>query len=404
MKINALYCGDNLKIMATLPDDSIDLIYIDPPFFSTKMYEVIFGDTGERRAFEDRWKGDVYHYVTWMEPRLAQMRRLLKPSGTIYVHLDYHAVHYMKVAMDRIFGSGNFLNEIIWNYRRWPTRARHFQRMHDTILLYQKSDDAGRIFNAIYKGRAKSTLRRWGKRKIRARHDEKGRRLPSVAEEEESKGVPIDDVWDIPIIAPVAKERRGYPTQKPERLLERIIRASSKPGDIVADFFCGCGTTLAVAHKMKRRWIGCDISPTALRVVRERLMGIGATEIEMINFPMSVEELREMSPLEFQNYVINYIQGVHAPRMVGDYGVDGYTVFNRYPVQVKQQDKVGRPEIQKFESAVRREKKDKGYYFAFSFTKPAYEEAARAKHENGIDVQLWTIKKLMETDVSAEII
>jgi len=403
MKVNALYCGDNLKIMATLPDDSIDLIYIDPPFFSSKMYEVIFGDTGEKRAFEDRWKGDVYHYVTWMEPRLAQMHRLLKPTGTIFVHLDYHAVHYIKVAMDRIFGSSNFLNEIIWHYRRWPTKACHFQRMHDTILWYAKDTTVDRPFHEMHRPLSKGTLKRWKGRKQKAVFDKKGKRL-ARSEEAKSKGALMSDVWEISIINPAAKERLGYPTQKPERLLERIIRSSSNPGNILADFFCGCGTALAVAHTLKRRWIGCDISPTALRVVRERLMGIGATEIEMVNFPMSEEELRTMSPLEFQNYVINYIQGVHAPRMVGDYGVDGYTVFNRYPVQVKQQDKVGRPDIQKFESAARREKKDKGYYLAFSFTKPAYEEAARAKHENGIDVQLWTIKKLMETDVSVEIL
>ena len=140
MKTNVLYYGDNLEVMHKhILDDSIDLIYIDPPFFSSKAYEVIYGDIKEKRMFEDRWKGDVYHFVSWMEPRLAQMHRVLRPTGSIYVHLDWHAVHYIKVLMDRIFGYKNFLNEIIWHYRRWSGVANHFLRMHDNILLYAKN-------------------------------------------------------------------------------------------------------------------------------------------------------------------------------------------------------------------------------------------------------------------------
>ncbi len=399
MKTNILYQGENLKVMKTLPSESVDLIYIDPPFFSSQKYEVIFGDTGEVRQFEDRWKGGLSHYINWMTERLEQTHRLLKPTGSIYVHLDHHAVHYIKVEMDRIFRYDNFLNEIIWHYKRWPTKARRWQRMHDTILHYQKTETPNRPFNVLYGKRTASTLKRWGKKKIRARHDKQGKRIPSISTEKESPGASLDDVWNIPIIAPVSKERLGYPTQKPEKLLERIIRASSNEGDIVADFFCGCGTTLAVAQQLRRRWIGCDISPRALSVVKERLTKLGVEDIVEIKYPTDRATLKEMGAYEFQSHIINYIQGIHSPTKVGDYGIDGYTLFHRYPIQIKRSDRVGRPVIQQFATAVRMMKKERGFVFALGYSKQAHEEAARLKREENLDIQLWTTDALFEADM-----
>ncbi len=396
MKTNVLYCGDNLEIMNKfIEPESIDLIYIDPPFFSGKTYEVIFGDTGERRAFEDRWKGGDYHYINWLSTRLAKIRETLKPTGSIYIHLDWHIVHYMKVELDRIFGANCFRNEIIWHYRRWTTKAKQFQRMHDTILFYTRNSDDSHTFNTLFDPLAPGTIKRWKGLKQKASFDEQGKRHRGY-EESKSPGVPKPDVWQISIINMAAKERLGYPTQKPEALLETIIRASSNPGDVVADFFCGCGTTLVVAQMLGRQWVGCDVSPTALRLVRDRLVKCGATltDEDLIGVPKTMEELKAMKPFEFQNYVIDFIQGTHGPKLVGDCGIDGFTVFNRYPVQVKQQEHVGRPEIQKFESAIRAEKKSKGYVFAFGFTKPAYEEVARAKLQDGIEIELWQVQDL----------
>ncbi len=399
MKTNVLYCGDNLEIMDKfLEPATIDLIYIDPPFFSGKTYEVIFGDTGEKRAFEDRWKGSEYYYINWLSARIAKMRETLKPTGSFYIHLDWHIVHYMKVELDRIFGDNHFKNEIVWHYRRWPSKAKHFQRMHDTILFYEKSDDDARPFNVHHRPRAESTLRRWKDKKIKARYDESGHRIPSISENEKSKGVPLDDVWDIPIIAPVKKERLGYPTQKPEKLLAQIVGVSTNPGDIVADFFCGCGTTLAVAQMLGRKWIGCDVSPTALKLVKQRLEKCGATSVEMVNVPKTVEEIKTMKPFEFQNYVVDLIQGTHTPKLVGDYGIDGYTLFHHDPLQVKQQEHVGRPDIQKFESAIRRERKSKGYFFALGFTKQAYDEVARAKMEDGLEIELVKVQDIINVE------
>ena len=326
LKTNVLYYGDNLEVMHKyIPDNSIDLIYIDPPFFSSKAYEIIYGDAKEKRMFEDRWKGDVYHFVNWMEPRLAQMHRVLKPTGSIYVHLDWHAVHYIKVAMDKIFGEDNFLNEIIWHYKRYTAVSNQFQRLHDTILFYAKTRN--NKYNVMYDKYGDKS----GKRDSHYKLDEDGRwfRWQKRKDKEpykvylSEKGVRFGDVWQIPLINASAKERLGYPTQKPELLLSRIIEASTDTNDVVADFFCGCGTTLAVAQLLGRRWIGCDVSPTALRLVRQRLIKYGAKDIAEAGVPKNIEDLKAMKHFEFQNYVIDFILGIHNPKLVGDAGIDG---------------------------------------------------------------------------------
>ncbi|MBM3154932.1 MAG: hypothetical protein FJ008_06310 [Chloroflexi bacterium] len=401
MKTNVLYYGDNLEVMYRyIEDNSIDLIYIDPPFFSSKQYEIIYGDAKEKRMFEDRWKGDVYHYVNWMEPRLALMREKLKSSGSIYLHLDWHAVHYMKVAMDRIFGYDNFQNEVIWYYRGGGISKKRYGRRHDNILFYTKSKEWKFNPDAIRIPYSYESLERL---KYKARAFRGDRVYDSY--EPNPEGKHPDDVLIMQPIMPSAKERLGYPTQKPERLLKCLIEASSDENDIVADFFCGCGTTLAVAQILGRKWIGCDVSPTALRLVKERLINkCGAHDVEEVGVPKSLEALKAMQHFEFQNYIVSFIQGINNPKLIGDAGIDGWTVFNRYPIQVKQSEHIGRPEIQKFESAIRAEKKDKGYVFAFSFSKPAYEEVARCKQEDKIEVELCPVMDLINTDPAPSIL
>jgi len=396
MKTNVLYYGDNLEVMHRyIDDDSIDLIYIDPPFFSSKQYEIIYGDAKEVRMFEDRWKGNVYHYIDWMEPRLALMREKLKPSGSIYVHLDWHAVHYIKVAMDRIFGPDNFRNEIIWAYRTGGVGKRWFGRKHDNILFYTKSNKY-----TFIPQRDKSYVPT-----LPEPHTPSGKSLGIMRDNSgKYRYVTARDVWEIDALFRNKAERLGYPTQKPNELLDRIVKASSNPNDIVADFFCGCGTTLAVAQMLDRQWIGCDVSPTALRVVKDRLLKYGAATIDEVGVPKSLETLKAMQHFEFQNYVVSFIQGINNPKLVGDAGIDGWTVFNRYLIQVKQSDHIGRPEIQKFQSAVRAEKKNKGYFFAFSFSKPAYEEVARCKQEEGIEIELWQVQHLVMADPAPAIL
>jgi site-specific DNA-methyltransferase (adenine-specific) len=245
-----LYQGDNLAVMRGLSSETIDLIYIDPPYFSQRNY----GD------FDDRWKS-MQHYLDFMVERLKEMHRLLKSTGSIYVHLDWHAVHYVKVEMDKIFGYDNFVNEIIWHYRRWTGKAKKFQNCHDTILFYSKQNTYS--FNPVYIEYTEGSKAR--KLQGKLQRFQKGKQPFMVSNKNISKdGVRANDVFIIPFVAPSAKERIGYATQKPDKLMERIILASSNEGDLVADFFCGSGSFIKKAFELGRRCIGVDVSPKAL--------------------------------------------------------------------------------------------------------------------------------------------
>ena len=260
-----LACADNLPFMAELPQGSCDLIYIDPPFNSQRRRTTAFDPNG----FDDRWSGAMNAYLDFLRPRLQQMYRLLGERGSLYVHLDWRAVHYVKVVLDEIFGPDNFLNEIIWRYRTGGRSNSWFARKHDTILLYARQ--AGRhVFNVQHEG----SFRTDG-----LIVDEDGRPYKNTRKGRlyfDKRGPAMSDVWNVPFLSTVSTERTGYPSQKPMALLRRVIAASSGPGDLVADFFCGSGTTLAVADEMQRRWIGCDIEPEAVRIAATRLRVDGA--------------------------------------------------------------------------------------------------------------------------------
>jgi len=255
---NRLFWGDNLHVMRMLPSESIDLIYIDPPFFSGRNYNLIFGDQNEVRSFTDIWEGGMPGYLIWLNARLLEMKRLLKPTGSIWVHLDWHAGHYVKIEMDKIFGYDRFLNEIIWHYKTGGATKERFARKHDVILVYTKSDNWK--FNPQ---KEKSYMMyKYGFKKSDFKEDELGQYSIVYAR----------DVWEIPSVGSATSERIGYPTQKPEVLLERIILAGSDPGDVIADFFIGGGTTAVVAQRLSRRWVACDQSRIAIAVTLDRLM------------------------------------------------------------------------------------------------------------------------------------
>ena len=265
---NQLMLGDNLEVLRTLQTESIDLIYIDPPFFSGRNYNVIWGDTNEVRSFYDVWEGGIDSYLVWLNARLWEMRRVLKKTGSIYVHCDWHASHYIKTEMDKIFGYQNFVSEIVWSYS-WGVRTdKRWNRKHDVILMYGKSE----IFNF----NAEDVLEeRQMSEGTKNRLKYKGALIKDFNKRGDSEMALPSDVWYVATINGMAEERIGYPTQKPEALLEKIIRASSNKGDVVADFFCGGGTTLAVAQKLKRGFIGCDSSRVAISVTLDRLIKIG---------------------------------------------------------------------------------------------------------------------------------
>jgi DNA modification methylase len=388
-----IYCGDNLYWMSRLPDEFVDLCYIDPPFFSNRNYEVIFGDGEEIRSFEDRWKGGIENYIDWMRDRVEEIHRLLKPTGSFYLHCDWHASHYLKVMCDKIFGYQNFRNEIVWCYRGAGYPKKDFGRRHDVILRYSKGGDYRFNLDDIREEYAETTKERFSHYigNVRGARDYGVQKLNPL-------GKQPDDWWQIQPIAPSAKERLGYPTQKPEVLLERIIKASSDPYDLVFDCFCACGTTLVAAQKLARRWLGVDVSPTGCRLVQHRLSKLGM-RAEIIGLPRTIEELKQLSPIEFQNWVIGAAGGKVSDRKSRDMGIDGYTFYGlygekEYPIAVKRMDKVGRIWVDNFETAMRRKGYNKGYIVAFDFTKDAYEEVARAKSQEGLDIELVKVDEI----------
>jgi DNA modification methylase len=266
MEVNSIYEGDNIEILNKFPSESVDLIYLDPPFFSNRHYEVIWEDGAELRAFQDRWQGGIEHYISWMNPRLRECHRILKKTGTIYLHCDTHANAHLRILLDIIFDDNMFLNEIIWNYgakasQKYPA----FQSKHDTILMYSKGKKF--TFNKLFQEYSQATLAeratrfkfedKEGKYRLTTRRDSTGKKYRAKVYLHE--GVLMDDVWDIPIINATSKERLGYPTQKPVALLDRIVKSSSNEGDIVLDPFCGCGTTLVASQKLKRKWKGIKL-------------------------------------------------------------------------------------------------------------------------------------------------
>ena len=294
-----IWTGDNLDIMRGMNSECVDLLYLDPPFNSNKTYEAPIGSEAAGAAFKDTWTlsdvDEAWHgeiadrapaiyaiidaarqshgkgmksYLIMMAVRLLEMRRVLKDTGSVYLHCDPTASHYLKQLMDAVFGARQFRNEIVWHYRRWTGKAKKFQRLHDVVLFYSKSTDY--LFNQLYTEYTKGSRQR---KEQGVLHRFKNGDEPYLVSDGEvdQRGVPENDVWQIPFVAPSAKERIGYPTQKPLALLDRIIQASSNPGDVVLDPFCGCATACIAAEKLGRQWVGIDISPKAADLVKLRL-------------------------------------------------------------------------------------------------------------------------------------
>ena len=411
MEINSIYEGDNIEVLSKFPSESVDLIYLDPPFFSNRHYEVIWKDGAELRAFQDRWQGGIEHYISWMEPRLRECHRVLKKDGSIFLHCDWHANAHLKILMEKIFGENNFINEIIWCYSHGGRSKKTFGRKHDTIFWYSKSNDYYFDEKAV-RLPMKSGLTSFGG-KLRIDKDGRQYRLVYGTKNAEGKtkyykyyldeGKIPEDYWtDINSIQASDPERLGYPTQKPVALLERLIKVSSKEGDIVLDPFCGCGTTLAASQKLARRWIGIDISPTACKLMVKRLKTQFGVNPHLVKGNVDLKYVKKLPPFEFQNWVVvDKFLGNVSKTKSGDMGIDGLTpqITGGFPIQVKQSEDVGRNVIDNFETAMRRLNKKKGYIVAFSFGKGAVEEVARLKNQENITIILRTVQELLDGKV-----
>ena len=426
--MNTLYYGDNLHILRNhINDESVDLIYLDPPFNSKRDYNAIFdenskqGETAQIMAFQDTWhwtqdsattldelrgkpgcdqlskmldgfveflgRNDATAYLAMMAPRLVELHRVLKPTGSLYLHCDPTMGHYLKVMLDQIFGKKNFCNEVVWSYRRWPTKQQNFQQMHDTIFRYSKTK--GQIvWNQLFEPLAQSTLKQWGEGKQDAVFGEDGKRKRSSTLQEKSPGAPMRDVWDIPIIAPMSKERLGYPTQKPIALLRRIVEASSNAGDVILDPFCGCGTTLAAAQETNRKWIGIDITPLAINVISKRLeenfdLKVGESfkiHGDPADFAGAEKLASEKDKYHFENWALRLLNCVPSKyrvengKVISVKGADGgFDGIGRFSLEKKGDNrgvilaevktgKVGRRDMDIFVRAIEREGADLGIF------------------------------------------
>lgn len=310
---NKLIWGDNKLILSSLKSGALrrqiedagglKLIYIDPPFDVGADFSMdieIGGETFhkepnllEQIAYRDTWGRGADSFIAMIYERLVLMRDLLSADGSIYVHCDWRVHAYIRMALDEIFGRDCFKNELIWHYRRWPAKSPMFQRSHDTIFWYGRSEKS--IWNQQFQELSEATLKRFGGKKVR------GETTKEVLDEE-SAGAPMRDVWEINHVLGANPENIGYPTQKPEVLLERIITASSNEGDLVADFFVGSGTTAAVAEKLGRKWIATDLGKFGIHTTRKRLIQV-QRELQESGKPFRAFEVLNLGRYERQAYL-----------------------------------------------------------------------------------------------------
>lgn len=481
---NKLYFGDNLDILRDkeqFPDESVDLIYLDPPFNSNATYNILFEEkSGEKSAaqitaFDDTWHwglesekayrevitrgpdklaalldalrfflgpNDMMAYLIMMAVRLAELHRVLKSKGSIYLHCDPTASHYVKLLMDAVFGANNFLNEIVWCYKERERILSKWNKKHDIIFFFCKDVDAHRVFNwqKVMEDYSEVTISKFKYQDEKGHYQIRGRNLkgsPIRAADglrpeheqmypgltyrdylEERTGVAPRDWWEINIINKASKERLGYPTQKPEALLERIIQASSNEGDVVLDPFCGCGTAIAVAERLHRRWLGIDITHLAITLIKNRLRTAFEDELSdyaVIGVPKdlaSARALARQNRYQFEWWALGLVDARPAQekKKGADTGIDGVINFiddpsgkaKRLIIQVKS-GKVSVTQIRDLKGVLEREKAAIGAFISLAEpTAPMSKEAATAgfyapTHLTGLEfprLQILTIEEL----------
>jgi site-specific DNA-methyltransferase (adenine-specific) len=497
--VNKLYYGDNLRVLREhVADESVDLVYLDPPFNSNATYNVLFkapdGQQSQSQieAFDDTWhwtdsaedaywqvlhgpnsdaakmleamrsflgENDMMAYLAMMAIRMIELHRVLKPTGSLYLHCDPTASHYLKILLDAVFGKANFINEIIW--QRTTGKGLMTRRLpvnHDVILACGKSDrwtwnqeklflsydpdnlplktaqkyshidENGRRYqldnlinpnpdrpNLTYEFLGVTRVWRWTRERMQAAYEAglviqpgpgKVPRMKRYLDEQE--GLPISDVWtDIPPLNSQAQERLGYPTQKPVALLERIVAASSRPGDIVLDPFCGCGTTVHAAQKLGRQWIGVDITPLAVNLIKRRLIDAFGKEaqFQVIGLPQDLDGARALfaqDPHAFQLWAVSLIpdaQPWKGGKKGADTGIDGQVYLrtgsresHRAMISVKGGRNVGVAMVRDFAHVIDREKALQGFFL--TLTPPTRDMETEAVRAGFVDTEHGRFRKL----------
>lgn len=431
-KKNALYYGDNLVVLRRyISSESIDLIYLDPPFNSDQVFNIFFTEqngsksTAQIKVFEDTWHWDIsaenayqetvesggrvadiiqglrrflgennlMAYLVMMVPRLKELHRVLKNSGSLFLHCDPTASHYLKILLDAIFSIECFQNEIIWCYTIGGKSKRRFAEKHDVIFFYSKNKDA-----YTFNGQAVAVPRPKTHMKTEIGEDGREYQVKKDAKTGKIYRYPIDagkvpeDYWHIETLNREDKERLGFPTQKPERLLERIVKACSNEGDVVLDPFCGCGTTISVAQNLGRRWIGIDITALAITLIKNRLVtAFTEVEFDIIGEPTTLQDALRLAAedkFQFQWWALGLVGARPAEQKKGaDRGIDGRKYFfdtnKKVPKQiifsVKGGENISVKDIRDLRGVIEREKAALGVFISLEQpSKPMMSEAAAA--------------------------
>lgn len=310
-----LYVGDCLEVMKKLESNSVDLIYLDPPFFTQDIQVSKNRKTGETFMFNDKWE-NMDEYLNYLKERLKEANRVLRDTGSIFVHCDNKASHYLKVIMDEVYGYNNFQSEIIWYYKRWSNAKKGLLNNYQNILFYSKTENFK--FNKLYNNYSESTnidqmfqqREKDSQGRSVYKKDNNGNEIMSKPK----KGVPMNDVWEIPFLNPTAKERVGYPTQKPIELIDRIINLVTDQGDVVLDPFVGSGTTVVSAKLLNRNYIGIDKSKEAINLTKKRLDNPIKTESNLVNGKIKTD---------LTNKEIELIENLGALPVKRNKGIDG---------------------------------------------------------------------------------
>lgn len=436
---NNIVRGDNIEWLNWIPDESVDLCYIDPPFFSGKDYDIVWKNGSELRSFGDKFKGDVRYYIEWMRPRIELIHKKLKPSGSIFLHCDWHASHRLRCLLDDIFGSNTFQSEIIWQRTSAAGDSKTFGNNHDTVFFYSKSkdfkfnkgytpygdeylkryrhiDSRGRFLERAltakglkgggyeYKWKGKDGLWRCPIETMR-QYEKEGRiyytsnNTPRYKQYlDEMPGKALQDMWlDIAAVNSQGKENLGYPTQKPEALIRRIIECGSDENDIVMDCFGGGGTTAKVAAEMGRRFITGDVSPVAVRIAATRLHKAGFHDFEIKNLAKTKDQFLGLDGKDFEKFVCEARGWRHSGNRGADGNIDGYTSLDQ-PVQIKNRDSaVSTKEIKEFYATLVENRKKKGFFVAWEFARTARAKVAEYKQEHGIEIELMTCEEALES-------